>query len=47
MPINTNELIKEIMDLGASFAAMIDTSTIKHHEEYRKACEQNVCRRYN
>jgi predicted metal-binding protein len=47
MSIDTKELINEIMDLGASFAAMIDTSAIEHHEEYRKACEQNVCRRYN
>jgi predicted metal-binding protein len=42
-----DELIKLALESGAQNAAVIDTSTIKFHEEFRKACERNVCRRYN
>ncbi len=40
------ELVREAQESGATTAAIVDASSLKFHEEFRKACEQNVCRRY-
>ncbi|AKN31752.1 metal-binding protein [Clostridium carboxidivorans P7] len=47
MKINFDDLIKDALELKATYAAMADTSKIKFHEDYRKACERNVCRKYD
>lgn len=47
MEINFDDLIKDALELKATYAAMADTSKIKFHEDYRKACERNVCRKYD
>lgn len=47
MEINFNDLIKDTLELNASHAGIADTSDIKLHEDFRKACEANVCRNYN
>ncbi len=47
MGINFDDLIKDALELKATYAAMADTSKIKFHEDFRKACEKNVCRMYD
>lgn len=47
MKINFDDLIKDALELKATYAAMADTSKIEFHEDYRKACERNVCRKYD
>mgnify|MGYP000924640703 CR=1 FL=1 len=47
MAENLNNLVKEALELKADHAALVDVSKIKFHEEFRKACEKNVCGRYN
>jgi predicted metal-binding protein len=42
-----DRLIREAMDQGASDASVINTSGIVFHEEFRQACEKNLCRRYD
>ena len=45
--IDGKELIKIALEAEASDAAILDTSKIQFHEDVRKACEKNVCRKYN
>ncbi|MGD0919017.1 MAG: DUF2284 domain-containing protein [Thermodesulfobacteriota bacterium] len=45
--INMDDLVKDALESKATRAAIIDTSQISFHEEFRKACERNACRRYN
>jgi len=40
-------LITIALDSKASHAAILDVSQIQFHEDFRKACEKNVCRKYN
>lgn len=40
-------LVEEALASGAQYAAVVDTSGISFHEEFRKACERNACGRYN
>jgi predicted metal-binding protein len=47
MKIDPNDLVKEALELNASYAAIADVSTIKFNAEFRKACERNVCRKYD
>jgi predicted metal-binding protein len=47
MKINFDDLVKDALELKASYAAIADASKIKFHEDYRKACEKNVCRKYD
>lgn len=47
MKVNPNDLIKEALELKASHAGIVDASQIKFHEDFRKACEKNVCRMYD
>jgi predicted metal-binding protein len=34
------------LESGATHTAILDVAQIRFHEEFRKACEKNVCRRY-
>jgi predicted metal-binding protein len=47
MPINLDDLVQDALESGATHAAMVDTAKITFHEEFREACEKNVCRKYN
>lgn len=47
MPHDLNELVKDALESGAQFAAIVDTSKIDYREEFRQACEKNVCGKYN
>jgi predicted metal-binding protein len=40
-------LIAIALKSKASHAAILDVSQIQFNEEFRKACEKNVCRKYN
>jgi predicted metal-binding protein len=40
-------LIGIALESNASDAAILDTSEIQFHEDFRKACEKNVCRKYD
>jgi predicted metal-binding protein len=41
------ELIKIAREAEASDSAILDTSVIQFHEDFRKACEKNFCRKYD
>ncbi|MBN2318460.1 MAG: DUF2284 domain-containing protein [Acidobacteria bacterium] len=45
--MNAEELKQAAMDSNADYAAVIETSAIQFHEDVRKACEQNVCGKYD
>jgi predicted metal-binding protein len=47
MEINFQDLVKDALELNASHAGIADTSDLKFHEDFRKACEANVCRNYD
>lgn len=47
MEVNFDGLVKDALELKASYAAIADVSKIKFHEDYRKACEKNICRKYD
>jgi predicted metal-binding protein len=47
MGMDLNELIQEALALEADYAAVAEVSQIKFVEDFRKACEQNTCRKYN
>lgn len=47
MNVDFNDLVQEALALQADHAAIAEVANIKFVEEYRKACEQNVCRKYN
>jgi predicted metal-binding protein len=47
MPINADDVVKDALESGAAHAAMVDAPKIIFHEEFREACEKNVCRKYN
>ncbi len=41
------ELVREALNYKADYAAIADVSQIKFVPEFRKACEQNSCGKYN
>ncbi len=45
--INEGVLINMALESNASYAAILDTSKIQFHEDFRKACEKNLCRKYD
>ncbi len=45
--IDGKEFVRIALEAKASNAAILDTATIQFHEDFRKACEQNVCRKYD
>jgi predicted metal-binding protein len=47
MPIDRNEMIKDALLLNARYAAIADTVKIKFYEDFRKACEKNICGKYD
>jgi predicted metal-binding protein len=44
---NPENLIQIALDSKASHAAILDVSQIQFHEDFRKACEKNFCRKYD
>lgn len=46
MANNFNELISAAITAKANHAAIVEVEKIKFVEDFRKACEQNVCRKY-
>ena len=47
MVLDGKELIKLALEADASGAAILETSSIQFHEDVRKACEKNLCRKYD
>lgn len=47
MNIDIEGMVRDALAQGADRAAIADVATIKFVEEYRQACEKNVCRKYN
>ena len=45
--VTADDLIRDALESSASHAAILETSAIQFHEEVRKACEKNVCRKYD
>jgi predicted metal-binding protein len=45
--IEGTDLVRIALEAKASNAAILDTSMIQFHEEFRIACEKNVCRKYD
>ena len=41
------ELVKIALESNAANAAILDTASIQFHEDFRKACEKNFCRKYD
>lgn len=45
--LHGDELIKIALDSNAANAAILETAAIQFHEDFRKACEKNFCRKYD
>jgi predicted metal-binding protein len=45
--INQDSLIEIALESEASHSAVLDVSQIQFHEDFRKACEKNFCRKYD
>lgn len=45
--IDGSELVRIALESGVSNAAIVDTAVIQFHEDFRKACEKNLCRKYD
>ena len=45
--VDGKELVEIALESKAADAAILDTSTIQFHEDFRKACEKNICQKYN
>jgi predicted metal-binding protein len=45
--INPTDLIALALESNATEAAILETSKIEFHEDFRKACEKNICRKYD
>jgi predicted metal-binding protein len=45
--LNGEELVKIALESDAANAAILDTASIQFHEDFRKACEKNFCRKYD
>ena len=44
--LDGENLVRIALDSNAAHAAVLETSKIEFHEDFRKACEKNVCRKY-
>lgn len=42
-----SNLVQDALAVKADHAAIVEVDKIKFVEDFRKACEQNVCRKYN
>ena len=47
MMLDGEKLIQLALEADVSGAAILETSTIQFHEDVRKACEKNLCRKYD
>jgi predicted metal-binding protein len=45
--LDASDLVRIALEAKASDAAILETSEIQFHEDFRKACEKNVCRKYD
>jgi predicted metal-binding protein len=45
--IDPDDLVKDALESKAACAAIANTADISFHEDFRKACEQNQCGKYN
>jgi predicted metal-binding protein len=45
--LDGNDLVKIALESSATQAALLDTLKIQFHEDFRKACEKNFCRKYD
>jgi predicted metal-binding protein len=45
--INQDSLVQTALEAKASHAAILDVSQVQFHEDFRKACEKNFCRKYD
>ena len=45
--MNSEDLKRIALDSNADYAAIIETFTIQLHEDVRRACEKNVCGKYD
>jgi predicted metal-binding protein len=45
--MRNESLIRIALESAASHAAVLDVSQIQFHEDFRKACEKNFCRKYD
>lgn len=45
--MNAEDLRRIALDSNAGCAAVVETSSIKFYEDVRKACERNVCGKYD
>ncbi len=45
--VDGKDLINIALESKASNAAILETSKIQFHEDFRKACEKNYCRKYD
>jgi predicted metal-binding protein len=45
--IDGKELVRLALESNASDSAILDTEAIQFHEDFRKACEKNYCRKYD
>jgi predicted metal-binding protein len=47
MMMDGQSLIKIALESKASHAAILDTAHIQFHEDFRKACERNFCKKFD
>ena len=47
MGVSFSDLVQTALAAKADHAAIAEVANIKFVEDFRKACEQNVCRKYN
>ena len=45
--VKPEDLIQDSLAANFSHAAILDTSSIQFHEDFRKACEKNFCRKFD
>jgi predicted metal-binding protein len=45
--IDSKCLVRIAMESNASQAAVVDTSRVQFHEDFRRACEKNICRKFD
>ena len=44
--VDGGELIALALESAAAHAAVLDTSKIQFHQDFREACEKNLCKKY-
>jgi predicted metal-binding protein len=45
--VDGEDLVRIALDSNATHAAILETSKIEFHEDFRKACEKNICRKFD